>query len=132
MKYLPWLLIVALVVGAGMLYSSNQKKDAVLGQVQAELEQARVVSSETNQAPAPLASDELTRLRAENQDLLRLRNEVRKLREENQQLNRQAQTAQAQAQTAQAQADATRSSAAQAMAHAQQLEATTRAQQVTA
>ena len=129
MKYLPWLLIVALVVGAGMLYSSNQKKDAVLGQVQAELEQARVASSETNQAPAPVANEELTRLRTENQDLLRLRNEVRKLREENQQLNRQAQTAQAQVQTAQAQAEATRSSAAQALAQAQQLETTSRMQQ---
>lgn len=132
MKFLPWFLSAALLVIIGLLYSSNQKKDSDLAQVRAEAEQARATPDETNQAPAPLASDELTRLRAENQDLLRLRNEVRKLREENQQLNRQAQTAQAQAQTAQAQADATRSTAAQAMAHAQQLEATTRAQQVTA
>jgi len=132
MKYLPWILIVALLVGVGLLYSSNQKKDAELGQVQSELEQARAASSETNQAPSPPANDELTRLRAENQDLLRLRNEVRKLREENQQLNHQAQTAQAQAQSAQAQVEATRTSAAQALAQAQQLEANTRVQQQTA
>ena len=124
--------MAALLVGVGLLYSSNQKKDAELAQVHTELEQVRAAPVETNQAPSSVASDELTRLRAENQDVLRLRNEVRKLREENQQLNRQAQTAQAQVQTAQAQAEATRSSAAQALAQAQQLETTTRIQQQTA
>jgi hypothetical protein len=70
----------------------------------------------------------LTRLREENKDVLRLRNEVRRLREENQQLNRQAQSAQAQAQTAQAQAEAARTTAAQASAQAQQLETASRTQ----
>ena len=128
MKFLPWFLSAALLVIIGLLYSSNQKKDSDLAQVRAEAEQARATPAETNQAPAPLASDELTRLREENKDVLRLRNEIRQMREQNQQLSRQAETAQAQVQSVQAQAEATRNNAAQALAQAQQLQNSSRTQ----
>src|SRR6266568_862334 len=131
LKLLPWLLLVASFIAIAILYNSNQQKAAELAQAQnagQELEQLRASLSDTNQAQAGPVADELTRLREENKDVLRLRNEVRRLREENQQLNRQAQSAQAQAQTAQAQADAARTTAAQAAAQAQQLEAASRTQ----
>src|SRR5205823_14942467 len=68
------------------------------------------------------------RLREENKDLLRLRNEIRQLREQNLQLTRQAQTAQAQAQSAQTQAETARATAAQASAQASQTEINARMQ----
>jgi len=131
LKFLPWLLVVASLIGVAVLYSSNQKQEAELAQLRPasqELEQLRASLPDTNQPQAQAQNDELTRLRAENADVLRLRNEVRQLREQNQQLNRQAQTAQAQAQSAQAQADTARANAAQASAQAQQAETTVRMQ----
>ena len=128
-KLLPWLLVVALAVGMWFLYASDQKHAADIAQLQqanAELEQFRAASA-TNQADQA-ANSELVKLREENKDLLRLRNEVRRLREENQQATKQAQTAQAQVQTVQAQAEAFRASAAQASAQAQQAEAAARVQ----
>ena len=85
-------------------------------------------------APPPQAqaqTDELTRLRAENADLMRLRNEVRQLRDQNQQLTRQIQSAQTQAQAAQAQAEQFRNTAVQASAQAQQAQAAAQAQSQT-
>jgi hypothetical protein len=132
LKYVPWLLMVASLVCLGIVYNSNQQQVAELAQARQagiELEQLRASLSDTNQSTnQPNAKDELTRLREENKDLLRLRNEVRRLREENQQFKTQAQTAQAQVQTAQAQADSLRVSAAQASAQVQQAEANARAQ----
>src|SRR5262249_11226684 len=92
-------------------------------------EQLRATLSDTNQNQnQPGVKDELTRLREENKDLLRLRNEVRQLRDENRQAKGQAQAAQAQVQTAQAQVDTFRANAAQASAQAQQAEASARMQ----
>lgn len=128
MKVLPWALCVALVIIVTILFLSDQKQQSelvALRQANQELEQR--ASNTTNQAPAS-ANDELTRLRTENQDVLRLRNEVRQLREENKQFQGQVQAAQAQVQSVQAQADQLRNTAAQATAQAQQLEAANRAQ----
>ena len=97
---LPWLCVVGLVIGLGWVYSASLKKDA-------ELEA-------TNNVSTPAQSDELIRLRKDNEDLLRLRNEVGQLRKEKQQLAAQVQTAQAQAQGAQAQVQAQRTTPAQA------------------
>jgi hypothetical protein len=84
------------------LAAQRQKE---LETVRAELEQVRTT--------AAAHESELTRLRKDNVELLRLRNEVRQLRDDKQQLARQAQTAQAQAQQAQAQAQAIQSQAQQ-------------------
>jgi len=130
LKFLPWLFVVLLAIGAGLLYNAYQQQAAELAQLRQasqELEQ-RASLADTNQPQPQAALDELNRLREENKDLLRLRNEVRQLREQNQQLNRQAQTAQAQAQSAQAQAETLRATAAQASAQAQQAETTARMQ----
>ena len=132
LKFLPWVLVVASLVCLGVVYNSNQQQVAELAQARQanqELEQLHASQTDTNQSANPNgAKDELTRLREENKDLLRLRNEVRQLRDENKQLKGQAQTAQAQVQTVQAQAEALRASAAQASAQAQQAEASARMQ----
>ena len=87
-----------------------------------------LAQADTNQPQAQAASEELIRLREENKDVLRLRNEIRQMRDENQQLTRQAQTALAQVQSVQAQAEAARTAAAQNLAQAQQLQNTARNQ----
>lgn len=98
---LPWLCAAAALAGAGGLYLSNSKLSAELDAARAdnqELQQYKA-ASETN-TPAPAMTEELARLRSDNEDLLRLRNEARQLRQEKQQLAAQLQTAQAQAQSA--------------------------------
>src|SRR5262245_17785916 len=128
LKFLPWVLMVAALVCLGVVYNSNQQQVAELGQARQELEQLRATPSETNQSANATEKDELTRLREENKDVLRLRNEVRQLRDENKQLKGQAQAAQAQVQNVQAQAEQLKASAAQATAQAQQFEASARMQ----
>ena len=133
LKFLPWLLLVASFAVVVLLYSANQKQEAELAQLRPasqELEQIRASLPDTNQPPAA-QNDELTRLRTENADLMRLRNEVRQLRDQNQQLTRQIQAAQTQAQTAQAQAEQFRNTAVQASAQAQQAQAAAQAQSQT-
>src|SRR5262249_14313869 len=124
----------ASLICLGILYNSNQQQAAELAQTRQavqELEQLRATLSDTNQNQnqnQPGVKDELTRLREENKDLLRLRNEVRQLRDDNRQAKGQAQAAQAQAQTAQAQVETFRANAAQASVQAQQAEAAARTQ----
>jgi len=92
---LPWVLVVGLAIGVYALYSSNQKQAAELAQVHQQSEDAQKAQSsvETKSEPAP-SQEELTQLRKDHEDALRLRNEVRQLRDEKQQLARQAQSAQ--------------------------------------
>jgi hypothetical protein len=113
---LPWLCVVGLVIGLGWVYSASLKKDAELADLREEsqqLQQLRAELEATNSASTQAQSDELARLRKDNEDLLRLRNEVGQLRKEKQQLAGQVQTAQAQAQGAQAQVQALRTNPTQ-------------------
>src|SRR5512136_741879 len=120
---LPWLCTVGLLAGLGALYSSNQKKEAELASLRQdslELQSFRA-EAETNKSRSQVDADELARLRKNNEELLRLRNEVRQLNDEKALLTKQVQDgkaqvqqAQAQAQGAQAQAEALRQSTAQA------------------
>jgi seryl-tRNA synthetase len=101
---IPWLCVVALLGGAAFLYLANQKKDAELTALRAatqEVEQLRAQVAEAKNAQ--VSNDEISRLRKDNEDLLRLRNEVRQLRDEKKQLAQQAQSAQAEVQRAQTQ-----------------------------
>ena len=119
---LPWLCVLGLLIGLAWAYAASQKKDAELAvlredsqklqQLQAELEEAK-----TNSVHAE--SDELNRLRKDNEELLRLRNEVRQLRGDKQQLATQLQSAQSQVQGAQAQVQALRANPAQLAAPGQ-------------
>jgi len=92
---LPWVIVLGLAVGVFALYSSNQKQAADLAQLRQQSEEAQKAqaSAETKSEPAA-SGEELTQLRKDHDDVLRLRNEVRQLRDEKQQLARQAQAAQ--------------------------------------
>jgi hypothetical protein len=81
--------------------------------------EAKVAAQEAaTAAGASGQAEELTRLRKENEDLLRLRNEVNQLRDERKKLTAQVQAAETRAETAQTQA--------------QQVQAQVQAMQVTA
>ena len=120
---LPWLCTVGLLAALGALYSANQKKESELAGLRQdglELQSLRA-EAETNKSRSQLDADELARLRKNNEELLRLRNEVRQLNDEKSLLTRQVQDgktqvqqAQDQARGAQAQAEAIRQSTAQA------------------
>jgi hypothetical protein len=108
---LPWLCVLGLLLGLAWMYAVGQKKDAELAGLREESQQlqqlrAEIEEAKTNQTQAQ--SDELARLRRDNEELLRLRNEVRQLRGDKQQLATQLQSAQAEAQGAQAQVQSLR------------------------
>jgi hypothetical protein len=96
---LPWLCVAGLAAAAGILYASNRQKDSDIGRLRADSQRIEQLESELASATrgsAETQSQELMRLRKDNEDLLRLRNEVRQLRDEKQQLSKQtAQIAQA-------------------------------------
>jgi hypothetical protein len=124
----PWVLVLALGIGLGAMFMTNQKQAAELTQLRADhqqLEELRASVDESKKSQAATESDELTRLRDDNKDLLRLRSEIQKLRADNGQLSKRAQTAeqgmqnaQSQAQAAQAQAQSFQQQAQSAQAQA--------------
>ena len=117
---LPWLCALGLLAGVGALYSLNQKQQAELTQLREACEQLRTELATSTNAQVAAESEELVRLRKDNEDLLRLRNEVRQLRNERQDLTKQVQTTQAQARDAQAQVQAQAQAQAQALQAARQ------------
>jgi len=121
---LPWLVTVLALVAAALFYIANKSKSEELAKLQPQIQQLESLRTEnaelkTNQLPA----EELGRLRKNNDELLRLRNEVRQLRDTEKQLTQQAQTAQAAAKRAQEQVEAV-----QAQAHAAQAQTQARLQ----
>ena len=92
---LPWVLVVALGIAVFALYSSNQKQSAELAQFRQQSEEAQKAQTSADTKSEPTATaEEITQLRKDHDDVLRLRNEVRTLRDEKEQLARQAQAAQ--------------------------------------
>ncbi len=122
-------IVLAVLVGAvAFVYAAYSGREAELSQLRGQLRELEARSAETDAADAlkkRAAEEELTLLRKDKEELLRLRNETRQLREDKKRLEAQAQTAvvqaqnaQAQAQTAQAQVQAIQTSVAQAAAQA--------------
>jgi hypothetical protein len=108
---LPWLCVLASLLGLAWMYAANQKKDqelAALREESQQLQQLHAADEEAKTNGAQTSNDELTRLRKDHEELLRLRNEARQLRGEKQQLNTQLQTAETRAQGVQAQMEAMR------------------------
>jgi myosin heavy subunit len=118
---LGWRALALIASGVLILAGCNSKDAELAAQRQKELEAVRA-DLEQSKTSAAAQESELTRLRKDNQELLRLRNEIRQVREEKKQLTQQAQTAQAEIQRAQAQAQAVQSQAQawQALAAQQQ------------
>jgi hypothetical protein len=113
---LPWLCVLGLLAGLAWVYAASQKKDVELAALREDSQQLQQLRAELEEAKTNSVqgqSDELTRLRKDNEELLRLRNEVRQLRGDKQQLATQLQTAQAQVQGVQAQVQALRANPAQ-------------------
>src|SRR5882762_7694132 len=82
---LPWLCVVALVVGMLILRSRGKETAtelATLREANQELKKTRVEEEDLKKIQAQV--EELGRLRKENEELHRLRNEVRQLRDEKQ------------------------------------------------
>ena len=102
----PWLCVVALGVALVSVYLSNSAKTTELARLQSENQQMEALRTELDQAKAQSKSqtDEIDTLRKEQQDLLKLRNEVGKLRDERQHLSKQVQSAQSQVQNYESQA----------------------------
>jgi hypothetical protein len=76
-KILPWVLVVGLGIAVFALYSSNQKQAAELAQLRQQSEEAQKAQvPDAKSQPAP-SEEELTQLRKDHDDVLRLRNEVR-------------------------------------------------------
>ena len=105
--FLPWLLAALALGGAYYFYAAGKTKSGELARMQQEFQELESLRAENAELKTNLvAGEELERLRKDNRDLLRLRNEVHQLRNEKQQLMQQAATAQADVHRAQAQARA--------------------------
>jgi len=104
-KIFPWILAAGLASGLAATFLASHAKDAELVRLREDSQQAAATRTELdatkNQFAA--ANEELKGLRADKEELLRLRNEVHQLRTEKLQLSQQVQSAQTEAQRAQAQ-----------------------------
>jgi uncharacterized protein (DUF3084 family) len=94
---LPWILVLGLAAGAGVLYFSNSSKDTELAKAREQSQEAETLRTQLEEAKGQIKShaDQIETMRKDNEELLRLRNENRQLRDEKQQLTKQLQTAQA-------------------------------------
>jgi len=126
--FLPWLLAVLALAGAALLFKAHQTQATELEKLRVAAQELAAVRAELSQLESQqVPAVEITQLRKDREDLLRLRNEVGKLRKEKQELTRQAQAAQAslanalaETQRAQQQAQAAaQASQAQALASTQ-------------
>lgn len=112
---LPWLLVLLAGGGGVFFYQASQSHRTELVRTQAQLQELETVRAENAALQKnQIAPEELARLKEAQEELLRLRNEVRQLRADKTQLNQQAQTAQAAAAQARAQAQAIQAQAQEA------------------
>ena len=120
---LPWVVAVLAIGGAAFLFKTNQSSSAEVAKLQTQVQEVEALRTEITELKSQqVPAAEITQLRKDREDLLRLRNEVNKLRNESQQLTKQAQTAQAALAGAQAETQrAQQQAAAQAQAQAQVL-----------
>src|SRR3954463_7506124 len=94
---LPWIFVIVFGAGAAALYFSNSAKDAELAKAREQARQVETLRAELeeSQKQAAAQSEQVTSLRKDNEELLRLRNQVRQIADEKAQLARQVQTVQA-------------------------------------
>jgi chromosome segregation ATPase len=123
MKFvIPWILVGALIAGGGYLFVNSRQKDTDIERLKAENAEIAAMRAEIEELKKrPDYSAEVVRLRKDNEDLLRLRNEVKQLRDQSKQLGTQLQTAQAQRDQIQAQQQQAAQAATEAEAARAQL-----------
>jgi hypothetical protein len=89
---LPWILVVALLGGAFYLYSAGQSKEAELARLRQDNADLDKLRDENDALKKGAVSpEELTRLRKDNEEVLRLRGEVRRLLDQGRDLTNQFQ-----------------------------------------
>jgi myosin heavy subunit len=94
---LPWVLVAALLAAGYFLYTGSSAKDAEIARLNQSAQELTSLRSENAQLKsAAVSQDELVRLKKDNEDLPRLRGEIRQLREQGKQLSNQIHTAQSQ------------------------------------
>jgi hypothetical protein len=101
---LPWLIALGLLGGGVFLFFSNHKLMQEVTALREESSQTQALRAELEQvktAGSPVQAEQIAQLRRDNQELLKLRNDVRQLRDDKKLLGQQAQIAQGQAQAAQ-------------------------------
>ena len=97
----PWIVVLVLIAGLGLLFSANRKQAAALARSENQgSEKTREVSPDAGKATGAAAVGETPQLKKDREDLLRLRNENRQLRDEKEQLTKQLQTTRQQLQQA--------------------------------
>ena len=96
---LPWILVIAFAASAGALYFSNSNKTAELAKAQEQVAQVDTLRGQVDelQKQATSQNDQIASMQKDNQELLRLRNQVRQVTDEKAQLIKQMQAAQSQA-----------------------------------
>jgi DNA repair exonuclease SbcCD ATPase subunit len=105
-NWVVWLLVVAFLASEVFLFSALQQREAALVSFQTETQRADELQTQLDSLKNSNAGSqvaEIARLRADNQDLPRLRNQVTQLQEVNQKLVQQLKATSAFAQQQQAQ-----------------------------
>ena len=126
--WVAWLLVVVFLASEILLFSATRQKDAALVSFHNEKQRAAQLQSELDtlkHSNAGAQAAEIARLRADNQDLPRLRNQVTKLQAENQKLSQQLNATLTAAQQQQAQLEQIAAENQQARAAAQEADAAT-------
>jgi len=93
--WVVWVVVVVFLVSEIMLFSATRQKDKTLVALQAEQERAEQLQAKVDELQNSNSSSqaaEIARLRADNQDLPRLRNQVTQLQAANQKLTQQLNT----------------------------------------
>ena len=125
-SWVLWSLIVVFLASEIFLFSANRQKNAALVSFRAEKQRADDLQAQLDslkQSETESQNAELSKLRADNQDLPRLRNEVTQLQTANQKLTRQLQAALTAAQQQQEQLQQLQTENQQAAATAQSTDA---------
>jgi uncharacterized protein (DUF3084 family) len=105
-KWMLWLLVVAFLASEIYLISALRQKEALRVSFQTQLQRADDLQAQVDSlhnSNAGLQSAEISKLRADNQDLPRLRNQVTQLQAANQKLTQQLKATSTYAQQQQAQ-----------------------------
>ena len=90
--WVVWLVVVVFLVSEILLFSASRQKDAALVSFHAERERADQLQAQLDElknSNAGASAAEIARLRADNQDLPRLRNQVTQLQTANRKLTQQ-------------------------------------------
>jgi hypothetical protein len=118
----PWVLAVIFAAGAAYLYTLNGRQGAELATLRPQAQQAQDMRAELDAARVTIEQQtaELTNLQKSDQELLRLRGEVKQLRDDKQLLNKQLMAAESAGTHAQEQAEQLRAANQQLAAQTQQ------------